>query len=196
MKKSEPNPVIEDLKEDIQHLIKIGEGDHKKVINILYEEARQRINYLEANYHDELYEPKKWYPRKWMNEDLIISRLFKKYRIVDVLNAIERYARSMKDKYDLAYDEVEGKKREAVLFVTDDHFYGRLLPELDMDVKTLQRYLTALRKSGALIKAGHKYKNQSVYVLGYYSGQVFYGKPAITRLVTVKNKGTLRNFVY
>ena len=60
--------------------------------------------YLEVNYKSQLRKKDKWYPTGWMEDDPVISRLLNKYRISDVLNALEakRYNHRSK-KYEFVY---------------------------------------------------------------------------------------------
>jgi len=113
-----------------------GEVNPETVINKLYEKVNKLVNHIETKHHDILWKSSKpWYPRKWMLNDNKISGLLKKYRISDVLNAL--------DKYNYLFSPTGVKhegKYEYAAFVTDADFYKRILPGLMMAQITLQKF--------------------------------------------------------
>ena len=172
--------------------IECGEGDPEWIINDIYKAIQKLAFDFEAEHHDKLKEPKKWYPRKWMLNDNTISALLERYRISDVLNAIDKYVRAHGTGIEQRYKG----KYEYAAFVTDADFYERMKPMVKLETITLKKYIAALCKVGALILLERIGKNSKpIYASGYDSDFVSHGKPKYNRFLSAKNKEGLKKFV-
>lgn len=180
------------LVETYRKEIECGEGDPEWIINDIYKAAQKLVSLIENEHHDELKELKIWYPRKWMKNDEDVSDLLERYRISDVLNAIDKYVRVHGTGIEQRYKG----KYEYAAFVTDADFYERMRPMVKLEMITLQKYIAALCKVGALILLEKRGKNSKpVYASGYYSDFELYGKPKYNRFLTKKLIEKLRQFV-
>lgn len=131
-----------------------------------------------------------------INDDKIFD-LLSRYRIADVLNALEKHLFSPRDlQCDIKNSKGQRFSYSYACFVTNQDFYEKILQELKLSKMTVQKYLNALYKVGALdrlTKTGeYEQKNEILYALGYYSN--YNGKPKLNRFLTAQRKSDLRNF--
>lgn len=164
-----------------------------KAITTFYNELEHYKQYISKNYGNRLWNKGKWYPRQWMLDDDKIFNLLKRYKITDVLNALEKDLFSSEN---LQYATKTGEGKKALYpyacFVTNTEFYEKIIRELELKRITIQKYLTALHNVGAfkkLPKTGqYEQRNETLYALGYFTD---YG---LKRFLTKERKSQLRGF--
>lgn len=163
------------------------------------------VNYkelLEKTYQKQLSRKNPGYVRQWMLEDPMIEPLIRKYKICEILNELEKKnSRSVKTKKPFRYlfqlDEPRYQGRYPyVCFITNQSFYNAILPELDIQKITLQKYFKAFCDVGAIKKldgvtGANVRKNETLYAIGYLAGFEG-GKNQLNRFLTEKSK---KNFV-
>src|SRR5574340_922028 len=69
-----------------------------KAISAFYNKLADFSKYLETNYKDHLWKKNDPYPRGWMLKDKKIRILMDRYRIVDVMNEIERHLTPLQER--------------------------------------------------------------------------------------------------
>ncbi len=173
-----------------------------KAITEFYKELENFKKYILETYPGQVWKKRLWYPRKWMLDDTQISKLLGRDRIADVLNALEEKQRLFSPEgvqYKNKTKNATGKRSKSysyACFITNADFYKKILPELKMAKITLQKYLTALYKVGALVRldktGAYEKKNEILYAVGYYSE--YNGRPKLNRFLTKTKAIPLRGF--
>lgn len=159
---------------------------NKPKINSIHKSAKKLVELIETEHEGEIWEPH--FPLKWMIYDDIIYDLLKRYRISDVLNAIDQY-RWLYPVEDIAI-LYKGKYKYAA-FMTDADFYERMKPIVKLGMTTLQKYIAALCKVGALVLI----EKRGQYSIPVYSSGYYTDYPRYIRFLTQKNKEKFRKFV-
>jgi len=218
-------PKINSLKDELDRLFKIwidqatcwggineeDEADQEwlyylecKAITDFYNTLTTYREHIEKTCLRQLGGKKLQYAPQWMIEDPAIEPLIQKYKICEILNELEKKdSRSVKTKKPFRYlfqlDEPKYHGRYPyACFITNQSFYQSILPELDIQKITLQKYFKALCDVGAIKKldgAGRVdvRKNETLYALGYLSD--FKGtNNKLNRFMTQKNKKNLAKF--
>jgi len=179
--------------------------NHEKSRSItrFYYEIRKYIADIEKTYHDNIWKIEKELPG-WMMKDRVIADLIKNTRLADVLKALRKHSEPIperrRNKKLMAENSVERRLNKGYLpvcFVTDKAFYDKILPELGMAQNTLQKYLIALRRVGAIKKIeknglNHIPRRSILYCIGYHYD--YPGGQKTNWLLTEKLKKQLREF--
>lgn len=170
-----------------------------RFITDFYNQLGDFRRYIEVNHKADLRRRSAWYPRDWMAKDRVISSLLEKYRIADVLNALEaskKYDRSTGRMEYLFLVRPEGHryrgKYEYAAIMADAAFYKTILPGLGMAQITLQKYLSAFSRAGILrVLEKEGQRHIPIYTIGYFSE---YKRGKLNRWTTTKTKNLLRGF--
>ena len=206
----------DDLEDDIRQFIRAVSNELKAYLTFF------NAKYKWAVRQKSLYYPTKW----MLNDELICGKkdgkkdekkkpVIKRYpKLFDILNALE--ARDDNGRWiflihpsDILFKEIgfenlpmdaeQGACQLPAAFVGNAAFYDKILPGLGIERHTLQKYLSALNAVGGLQrqkKKTGKFRNESIYFLGYFTEWLMEGtiKYKLNRFLTEKNQRALQEF--
>jgi len=157
--------------------------------------------YIQYKHGDELYSSGDYYPKRWMLNDQGICNIMQRYRLVDVLNYLDKSGFDPKDrKARELYKVLEGRKlsyksnehlHPYALILVDEKYYNQAERGLGLKRITIQKYMQELRRIGAL-KQLLKIHTSYLYADGYYVD--WDGKPTKKRFLKQEMKAALRTF--
>lgn len=158
-----------DLDEDEQFRTKA------KTITKFYNTLNDFNAYIEKNHKKELWAKGNYFPKKWMLDDPIIVQVLQKYRLIDILNYLDKHNLNPKTneyRNDLKF-YTETKKGQEVayqysLLQLDRDFYRQAEEALSLKQITIQKYVQQFCKMDALRRL-KKVDKKWLYADGYYT---------------------------
>lgn len=158
-------------------------------------------DYIQYKHGDELYSSGVYYPKRWMLNDQSVCDIMRRYRLVDVLNYLDKSCLDPKDRktkelnkilesQQLSYKSNEHLHPYALILV-NEKYYNQAEKGLGLRKITIQKYMQELCRIGAL-KRLTKIRTSYIYADGYYVD--WDGKPTKKRFLKQEMKAELKTF--